>query len=309
MKKILLFTSLAMTILLTGCFVNPTTIVENAIKKMNKLDSYHMTMNMNMEYSVDGSGMTVSAAVESDVDMKSKVMVNVATTNFMGFTSTETSYSKILENETITYTKEDDVWYYSNEENQMFDYNVVSGFESVEEVEGQEGTYKVSLTEQQINEILNSLEDTEGYNVNISNVEFTLTVKDGYVTKMVLVLPMSFEEEGQTATINTTLSVEFSKFNEVTASIPEEVTANAKDAKILEIQTYVEDYILEIEWNIVAEDMYTTYTNTELEYEGPKPTKVDVTIENGYVMDGTIEVDGYKATIVDGIIEDIVKID
>lgn len=306
MKKTLLFISLAMTILLTGCFANPTTIVENAIKKMNELDSYHMTMDMKMEYLVDGAGMTISAAVESDVDMKSKAMVNVATANFMGFTSTETSYSKMLDNETITYTKEDDVWYYSNEENQIFDYNVVSGFEAVEEVEGEEGTYKLSLTEQQINEILSSLEDTEEYNIDINNVDFKLTVKDGYISKMVVSLPMTFEEEGQTATVNTTLTVDFSKFNEVTATIPEEVTANAKDGKILEIQTYVEDYIFEIEWNIEEENI-ESYTNAELEYEGPKPTKVDVSIEDFYVMDGTIEIDGYRATIVGGIVEDIAK--
>lgn len=307
MKKTLLLISLVMTILLTGCFANPTTIVENAIKKMNELDSYHMTMDMKMEYLVDGAGMSISAAVESDVDMKSKVMVNVATANFMGFTSTETSYSKMLDNETITYTKEDDVWYYTNEANQMFDYNVVSGFEKVEEVQGEKGTYKLSLTEKQINEILASLEDIEDYNIDVNNVDFKLTVKDGYVSKMVVSIPMTFEEDGQTATVNTTLTIDFSKYNEVTATIPEEVTANAKDGKILEIQTYVEDYISEIEW-YVEEPNLESYTNTELEYEGPKPTKVDVSIEEYYVIDGTIEIDGYRATIVDGLVENIAKI-
>lgn len=308
MKKLkFLIPTLVMVVLFTGCGQNPETVLKDAAAKMSELDNYHMTMQMDMDFSFDGSSMSMSAKVESDIDEKNGVGVMDTTASMFGISSTERSYMTYKDNITTTYTQEDETWYKEEEAYEdPVNFDIFGNTTTIEEVEDQKGTYKISLTEDQIKELMGSMEDTEGYDVNLENVVITVTVTDGYITKMIMTLPMSMTEEGQTINIDAVLTFEFSKFNEVTVTIPEDVLANAVDSKILEIESYVYEYIYEIEWNV--EEDTTTYTNTDLEYDGPKPTKVDVTLEDASVVSGVIEMEGYKAIITDGIVE-VTKID
>lgn len=309
MKKLkFLIPTLVMTVLFTGCGQNPETVLKNAAEKMSNLDNYHMTMQMDMNLAFDGSSMSMSVKAESDIDEKNGVGVMDTTASIFGVTSTERSYMTYKDNITTTYTQdEDETWYKKQEAyEEPVNFDIFSNTTTIEEVKDEEGTYKISLTEDQIKELMGSMEETEGYDVNLNNVVITITVKDEYITKLTMNLPMSMTEEGQTINVDAVLTFEFSKFNEVTVTIPESVIANAIDIKIYEIENYVSDYIFEIEWNV--DENTTTYTNTDLEYDGPKPTKVDVTLEDGYVVSGVIEMDGYKAVITDGNIE-VTKID
>lgn len=309
MKKLkFLIPTLVMTVLFTGCGQNPETVLKNAAEKMNNLDNYHMTMQMDMNLAFDGSSMSMSVKAESDIDEKNGVGVMDTTASIFGVTSTERSYMTYKDNITTTYTQDEDETWYKKEEayEEPVNFDIFSNTTTIEEVKDEEGTYKISLTEDQIKELMGSMEDTEGYDVNLNNVVITVTVKDGYITKLIMTMPMSMTEEGQTINVDAVLTFEFSKFNEVTVTIPENVIANAIDIKPIEIENYVSDYIFEIEWNV--EEDTTTYTNTDLEYDGPKPTKVDLTLEDGYVVSGVIEMDGYKAVITDGNIE-VTKID
>ena len=309
MKKLkFLIPTLVMTVLFTGCGQNPETVLKNAAEKMNNLDNYHMTMQMDMNLAFDGSSMSMSVKAESDIDEKNGVGVMDTTASIFGVTSTERSYMTYKDNITTTYTQDEDETWYKKEEayEEPVNFDIFSNTTTIEEVKDEEGTYKISLTEDQIKELMGSMEDTEGYDVNLNNVVITVTVKAGYITKLIMTMPMSMTEEGQTINVDAVLTFEFSKFNEVTVTIPENVIANAIDIKPIEIENYVSDYIFEIEWNV--EEDTTTYTNTDLEYDGPKPTKVDLTLEDGYVVSGVIEMDGYKAVITDGNIE-VTKID
>ena len=128
--------------------------------------------------------------------------------------------------------------------------------------------------------------------------------ESGYITKMYMDLTDCVNVSNETTELSKmTLEILFSKFNEVgEIKIDQEIIDNAVDEAMMEAMEYAQEYIYAIEWEVMYEG-YTTYTNTDLEYDGPKPESVNVTIEDDYVKDGTIVINGYTVTIVDGEIQ------
>lgn len=316
MKKIkILISTLIIALLFTGCTKSPEEILSNAGDKMSALDNYHMAMNMEFEMSYEGSTMTMNIGVDSDIDEKNQTAHMKMSTSFFGIETNIESYTMTKDEKNITYTLQEDEWYKEEaeiEEND-FNFNIFKDASNIEKLEDKEDTYKISLTEEQIKEILDntgSETGTEDATIDTENVDVEVTIIDEYVTKMVLIVPMSATSEGVTLDSECTITIEFSKFNEIgDIVIPNDVIENAIDSKIYEVATYAESYISEIEWDVLLNEENITYTNTELEYDGPVPTKVEVDIVDGQVIDGVIEIEGYRATIVDGSVSDVVKID
>lgn len=307
---------LVVALLFTGCGKSPENILKDASEKMKGLDSYHMSMKMDMELSYEGSSMSMGVSLESDIDNKSGISVMDTTSSFFGMSQTQKSYASYKDGKTTTYTQSEDVWYKEeSDKTESVNFDIFGEAKSIEEVKDTEDkTYKITLTEDQIKQLMSAAgdatEDANTADIDLSNVSIEVTVKDGYIAKMVMKMPMSMTNEGQTTSVNVTISFDFSKFNEVSGvSIPQEVIDKAIDQKEYEVREYAEDYLSEIEWALFGEDdTVTTYTDTTLEYEGPKPTKVELTVENGYVGNGVIEIEGYRATITDGEITDFSKI-
>lgn len=313
MNKIKIFISaLFITLLLTGCGKTPEEILSEAGDNMAALDNYHMLMDMDVKMSYEGSTFSMGATINFDVDEKNGNAHMEMSTSAFGITVNAEGYTTIQNGKTITYTLQEDEWYKEESEvkEDEFDFNIFKDATNIEELEDQENTYKISLTEEQLKALLNNIDseqtDTEGATIDVNNVNIEVTVIDGYVTKMVLDMPMTAESEGITFDSNSTLTIEFSKFNEVgDVTIPADVTENAIDLKIYEIATYAESYISEIGWDVIFAEEDMTYTNTALEYNGPAPSKVEVSIVDGEVTDGTIEIEGYRVTIVDGSVSDV----
>lgn len=313
MKKIKIFVSaLFITLLLTGCGKTPEEILSDAGDNMAALDNYHMLMDMDIEMSYEGTTFSMGVTVNSDVDEKNGNAHMEISTSAFGTVVTAETYTTPEDNKSITYTLQEDEWY--KEESEVaendFDFNIFKDATNIEELEDQENTYKISLTEEQLKAILSSVNseetDNEETTIDVNNVLIEVTVNDGYITKMVLDMPTTAESEGVTFDSNCTLTIEFSQFNEVgDVAIPAEVIENAIDLKIYEIASYAESYISEIGWEVIFAEEDMTYTGTGLEYDGPAPSKVEVSIIDGEVADGIIEIDGYRVTVVDGTISDI----
>ena len=111
------------------------------------------------------------------------------------------------------------------------DFDIFSNASSIEKVEGEKNTYKVVLSEEQVKELVGSTgEDME--DMKFENIDIKITVEDKHITKMV----MSMSAEGN----EVEFTFEFSKFNGVSVTIPEEVINEAVDYEDYEYD--FEDY-------------------------------------------------------------------
>lgn len=227
MKKLkYLFLTLLVAFCLTGCGdkkeekLTNEEILKQASENMKSLDNYHMNLTMDVTMSYEGASLSMSMSAKSDIDVKNNKGYMETTATFFGMTETIPSYFEINDGVTTTYTKNEDVWTKTtSEESANVDFNIFTSASSIEEVEGEENTYKINLTEEQIKELMSSTGETEE-EMDLSNVTIKVTVNDKKITKVQMNVPAT---EG---TIDATF--EFSKFNEVNnVTIPQEVIDNA----------------------------------------------------------------------------------
>ncbi len=314
MKKVrILITTLLMALLVTGCGKSPQEILSDASEKMTTLDNYHMVMDTNMEMSIQGSILNINVDADSDVDLKNGTVHMNMTTSFFGEESSSESYTLAQNDQNITYTLQEDEWYKQESAvEEEFNFNILKEASNIEELE--DNTYKISLTEEQVREILNnSLDENSGIDdavIDTENLSVEVTVGDGYVTKIVLIMPITLTSEGTMVDVDCTMAMEFSQFNEVgNVTIPSDIIENAIDFNVYETALYAESYISAISWKLGFDEDNHIYTNTELEYGGPQPSKVEISIVDSEIADGIIEINGYRATIVAGTVTDVTKID
>lgn len=233
MKKLKYLVLTLLLVFVTGCGAKPEDILKEASENMKKLDNYHMNLDMNMKMSYEGTSMEMGAKASSDIDVKNGAGAMETTVSFFGMSETEKSYFTVKDGKTTTYTQDDEEWYKETEEDvsNNVDFDIFSNANSIEKVEGEKNTYKVVLSKEQVKELVGSTgEDME--DMEFENIDIKITVEDKHITKMV----MSMSAEGN----EVTFTFEFSKFNEVSVTIPEEVINEAVDYEDYEYD--FEDY-------------------------------------------------------------------
>lgn len=233
MKKLKYLVLTLLLVFVTGCGAKPEDILKEASENMKKLDNYHMNLDMNMKMSYEGTSMEMGAKASSDIDVKNGAGAMETTVSFFGMSETEKSYFTVKDGKTTTYTQDDEEWYKETEEDvsNNVDFDIFSNASSIEKVEGEKNTYKVVLSKEQVKELVGSTgEDME--DMEFENIDIKITVEDKHITKMV----MAMSAEGN----EVTFTFEFSKFNEVSVTIPEEVINEAVDYEDYEYD--FEDY-------------------------------------------------------------------
>jgi len=303
MKKVLVL--FAVVLGLTGCGTDPKTELQNASSKMNELKSYNMNMDMDMKMSSDGISINMKMNIDSDFNVTSKTGKMKMTTSFMNEKIEVDSYFQDVNGKTLVYTSEDGEWFVTESENGQgtFEFDIFKDAIEVKKVknDGEGDKYQIKLTKDDVKQILSEIEDAG--NVSMDEIEVFVYIKDGNITQMDMSLPMNVTEEGVSMNADVNMVIKFSKLNEVgEVTIPKEVSENATDMKAVEVTQYAYLYMEAIEENVIADGKIT---QTTLEYEGPRPTKVDVDVVSGLVTNGEMVIDGYNVTIKDGEITNV----
>ena len=235
MKKLKYLVLTLLLVFVTGCGAKPEDILKEASENMKKLDNYHMDLKMDMKMSYEGTSIEMGAKASSDIDVKNGKGAMETTATFLGMSETEKSYFTVKDGVTTTYSQEDEEWYKETEEeaSNNVNFDIFSKASSIEKVKDEKNTYKIVLSDEQIKELVGSTgEDMEG--MTFENIDIKITVEDKHITKMV----MSMSAEGN----EFTFTFEFSKFNEVNVTIPEEVINEAIDYEDYEYDFEDEDY-------------------------------------------------------------------
>lgn len=317
MKKILV---LLMVVLLglTGCFekeLDPKTELENASSKMEALESYNSAMTANVKIGGDSLSVNMKISLNADYDVKNKTTHMTMAGEFFGEEVSTSMYTKTLDDKTVVYTQENDEWYYSEtpmDENNI-EFSMFKDATDIKKVEENkdEAKYQITLSKEEYEKLFEEIgqTDEETSDFSIGNTETFIYIKDGYITKMEINMPLTVTEDSLSMSAEMNMIFEFSKFNEVgTISIPEDIMTNAKqlidEEKKMELHTYAYDYMYAI---ILKAPKDGKFTDTTLEYDGPKPTSVNLLIEDYTVKEGTMVIDGYVITIVDGDVDSIEK--
>lgn len=233
MKKLKYLVLTLLLIVVAGCgSSNPEEILKQASENMKNLDNYHMDMKMDMKMSYEGTKIEMGAKVSSDLDVKNGVGVLETTASFLGVSETQKSYFTTKDGITTTYSQEDGKWYKETEEDtsNSVDFDIFSGASSIEKVKGEKNTYKIVLSEEQVKELIGSA-DEDVASMDFDKIDIKITVENEKITKMVMTMGVEESE--------ITFTFEFSKFNETSATIPEDVIKNAVDYEDYE---YEEDY-------------------------------------------------------------------
>lgn len=237
MKKLKYLVLTLLLVVAVGCGAksNPEEILKQASQNMKNLDSYHMDMTMDMKMNYEGTKIEMSAKVSSDLDVKNGVGALETTASFLGVSETQKSYFTTKDGITTTYSQEDGEWYKETEEDtsNSVDFDIFSGASSIEKVKGEKNTYKIVLSDEQVKELIGSA-DEDVANMEFDKIDIKITVENEKITKMVMTMGVEGSE--------ITFTMEFSKFNEVSATIPEDVIKNAVDYEDYEFDFEDDDY-------------------------------------------------------------------
>lgn len=226
MKKIkYLILSLFVALTVTGCGAKPEDVLKEASENMKKLDNYHMDLVMDMKMSYEGATMSMSVSAKSDIDEKNGKGSMETSASFFGISQTEQSYFTVTDGKTTTYSQSENedgetVWYKEVEDgvSNEIDFDIFANASSIEEVDGEKNTYKITLSESQIKELIAATGE-DATDAEYSDMTIKVTVEDKYITKLV----MEMNVEGSECTF----TFEFSKFNNVKVEIPSDVINNA----------------------------------------------------------------------------------
>lgn len=214
--------TLFVALMATGCGAKPEDVLKEASENMKKLDNYHMDLTMDMDMSYEGTSLSMSVKAESDIDVKNGQGAMETSVSFFGMSEKQKSYFTTKDGKTTTYMQEDDEWYKEVEEDKSneVDFDIFANASSIEKLKDEKNTYKITLSEDQIKELLASTgEAADTEEIDLSSVTIKITVEDKRITKMVM--EMDIEES------KCTFTLEFSKFNEVKVEIPQEVIDEA----------------------------------------------------------------------------------
>lgn len=312
MKKMSKFKLLLLPLLLlslTGCFRTPEEKVQDAFTKTDEASSAHTDMNINIGMKSEGIEIEIPVVISADIDNKTELAEMDLSVSIFGMKVSTKMYLDMKNN--ISYSQEEDTWVKSVETDTVLPTTANFTFTNVEEQESteKEYVYKVTISKETFMNMMGSLETTaledESYEfINDVVLDIYVDKSTGYVTRIYTDLQDAVKYDVEDVEISSfNMEIIYSNFGKVSVTeIPEEVVETAIDKEVYELQTYATDYISEVEWNNENYDEYSTYTNTNLEYDGPKPESVNLTLNYGTVVSGTIKINGYTMTITDGIV-------
>ena len=312
MKKMSKFKLLLLPLLLlslTGCFRTPEEKVQDAFTKTDEASSAHTDMNINIGMKSEGIEIEIPVVISADIDNKTELAEMDLSVSIFGMKVSTKMYLDMKNN--ISYSQEEDTWVKSVETDTVLPTTANFTFTNVEEQESteKEYVYKVTISKETFMNMMGSLETTaledESYEfINDVVLDIYVDKSTGYVTRIYTDLQDAVKYDAEDVEITSfNMEIIYSNFDKVSVTeIPEEVVENAIDKEVYELQTYATDYISEVEWDNENYDDYSTYTNTNLEYDGPKPESVNLTLNYGTVVSGTIKINGYTMTITDGIV-------
>jgi len=312
LKKMSKFKLLLLPLLLlslTGCFRTPEEKVQDAFTKTDEASSAHTDMNINIGMKSEGIEIEIPVVISADIDNKTELAEMDLSVSIFGMKVSTKMYLDMKNN--ISYSQEEDTWVKSVETDTVLPTTANFTFTNVEEQESteKEYVYKVTISKETFMNMMGSLETTaledESYEfINDVVLDIYVDKSTGYVTRIYTDLQDAVKYDAEDVEITSfNMEIIYSNFDKVSVTeIPEEVVENAIDKEVYELQTYATDYISEVEWDNENYDEYSTYTNTNLEYDGPKPESVNLTLNYGTVVSGTIKINGYTMTITDGIV-------
>lgn len=324
MKKSKILIGLLISCLfITGCGPKtPEEALQKAFTETDKAESAKMDLDVTAE--VKSGGMTISvngkATMEIKVASEDEGSLHATMTMELGEESLNMDAYMVQEKgkAAIGYLGINDEWMKAtldDEESEDDPLDMDFKFKEVKKVSSENGitVYEATIAKEQIQEAVNKLMamdkemediDLSTFHYDFDDVVITFSVnKKHMITKFETNLPIHFsidmQEERTEFTVTLKMVGELSKYNEVEdIKVPQEVIEKAIDAEELEAKQNIESYADEIGWDVWENEDKDNkqYTDTTLEYDGPAPTKVDVLVENGEVISGVIEIDGYVAT-------------
>lgn len=315
-KKLRIFSMLLVgVILLAGC--GKKDAFQEANKKMEQLDNYQSIMIFTIGAKSSGVSMEIPVTMKQQIDQKNKISKNEMSLTMMGMTLTSEIYVDERDSKNIiTYTKAmgSDVWtkVVSTEEDSQFDINQLVS-DKATKTSDKDGilTYEAELSKEDIENFIkefgSSMEsnstDSDNFTV-VSGAKAIIEIdkKTNYITKITLDLTSAIKMEQEGGELTTfKMEATFSEFNKVgDLTIDPSIISGALDEETEKVRGYAEDYIDAIEWEVMLEEDLTNYNNPDLEYDGPKPEKVEVTLVDNEVQDGIIVINGYTMEIKDG---------
>ena len=300
MKRLLIF--LGIIVLLNGCKTK-TNLIEKAKNKMENLNSYTMTTNINSTIFYNNYSTTLT--IDSNIDLKNNVGKFSITTIYSGNTSIENGYVKIDNNQIITYTNKDNNWYYSTDQS-IFKFDILDNIKN-KEIDASDNKIKISFDDDIIKNILNL---DNNYIIDNDNTEIYLYItNDKYISQITMNVPLTINDDNiKSCIMNVTINFKnYNKLDNIT--IPDNVNS-AFDSSVLTFIKNVEDYISLVEYTIYNTDLINSiYTNNNLNYDGLKPTSVNLNIENGIVINGNIIMGNYQFNIKNSKVDSFEKID
>lgn len=311
MKKIGFIVLICLS-LLVGCGRDPNIVVEEAINNIDNLEN--MTVNIDMDYKTTSGQASIESSLsfEQQIDYKNKTM-RIKSTNaeIFGVPFSIDAYYKEENNKTFSYTKEDNLWFVEILDDSPIDnfysgieYTAEKVFTGITEYE----TYKLIVPKDSMLKMFNTT-DLDDFIINDEEVYITITIKDDYINSMNYSLNFSFTQDDVEIEMFADYSYTFSNFNttgEITIS--KNILDNTMDINDYNSYVYAYNYLVAI--GTYLYDFYDdmTFTDTSLEYGGPKPDIVKIYIEDGYITDGLIEVEGYRFRVQEGAITEAIKL-
>jgi len=294
MKKIIL-TSLILMLIITGCFKDKVIDIEEVLINMKGLQSYHMSINYDIKYTLDDD-VNIKTNIESDIDYNSNLVVNLVKYEGLDVKNIETSYIKLDEN--IIYEKRDG-WYYSNGSINIpfkgFDISLSSTSDK----------YEMILSYEEVNNIMQLCRGLENYKIRYEEVEAFLNVKDKYINDISINIPLDTLIDDKAVFAIVSVNIEFSNFNLVSSIIPGDVVNSARNIKVLEINNTVKSYLEQINIEQFKLDGIDKIDLTDFKYNDFIFDKIDLSVSS--TISGFIEYDGYKISIIENKITEIVK--
>lgn len=258
MKKAVKYFSLllAVMLVLTGCGKKDAkTTLDDAVKKMEDLESFNMKVTMDMSMEAEGTTIAMNLGLNGGMNVKEEKGHMTMDISLFGMTQKAEMYTETKDGYTYTYTNSDDGWTYEKEakkddesskaEIEKFE-KMLEDSKTVKKVKSDKDGYtklEVTIDKDAMNKAAKENSDLLGAtgadtkNMEFKqDVKFTVYIKDGYVAIIEMDLSDILKESMKEAdseeeyNVSAKFSIELSDFNKVKVSIPEEVTKNAKPA-------------------------------------------------------------------------------